>query len=90
MVGSTVIGLLLLQSVRSPPLNKAVTLPHFQLDGKVLALSDRLKSLVSIGAMHSAESFNNRALIRSSPMALLVFKVFSCLRTKDSVAWKHG
>ena len=35
--------------------------------------------------MHSAESFNNRALIRSSPIALLVFKVFICLRTKDSV-----
>ena len=38
-----------------------------------------------IGAMHSAESFNNRAPIRSSPIALLVFKVFNCLRTKDSV-----
>ena len=35
--------------------------------------------------MHSAESLNNRALIRSSPIALLVFKVFNCLRTKDSV-----
>ena len=35
--------------------------------------------------MHSAESFNNRALIRSSPIALLVFKVFNWLRTKDSV-----
>ena len=35
--------------------------------------------------MHSAESFNNRALIRSSPIALLVFKVFNCLRKKDSV-----
>ena len=35
--------------------------------------------------MHSAESLNNRTLIRSSPIALLVFKVFSCLRTKDSV-----
>ena len=44
-----------------------------------------LKSLVSIGAMHWAESFNNRALIRSSPIALLVFKFFNCLRTKDSV-----
>ena len=51
----------------------------------MLASSDRLKILVSIGAMHSAESFNNRALIRSSPTALLVFKVFNCLRTKDSV-----
>ena len=51
----------------------------------MLAPSDRLKILVSIGAMHSAESFNNRALIRSSPIALLVFKVFNCLRTKDSV-----
>ena len=69
MVGSTVIGLKLFQSVRSPPLNKAVSLPHFQIDGKVLASSDRLKILVSIGAMHSAESFNNRALIRSSPIA---------------------
>ena len=44
-----------------------------------------VKSLVSIGAMHWAESFNNRALIRSSPIALLVFKFFNCLRTKDSV-----
>ena len=35
--------------------------------------------------MHSAESLNNRTLIRSSPIALLVFKVFNCLRTKDSV-----
>ena len=51
----------------------------------MLASSERLKSLVSIGAMHSAESFNNRAIIRSSPTALLVFKVFNCLRTKDSV-----
>ena len=51
----------------------------------MLASSDWLKSLVSIGAMHSAESFNNRALIRSSPIALLVFKVFKGLRTKDSV-----
>ena len=70
---------------RYDPLNKAGTLPHFQIDGQVLASSDRLKSLVSIGAMHSAESFNNRAIIRSSPTALLVFKVFNCLRTKDSV-----
>ena len=75
----------MLQSVRSPPLNKAVTLPHFQTDGKVLTSSERLKSLVSIGAMHSAETFNNRALIRSSPIALLVFKVFNYFRTKDSV-----
>ena len=37
------------------------------------------------GAIHWAESFNNRALIRSNRMALLVCKVFSCLRTKDSV-----
>jgi len=51
----------------------------------VLASSDRLKILVSIGAMHSAESLNNRAPIRSNPIALLVFKVFNCLRTKDSV-----
>ena len=51
----------------------------------MLASSDWLKSLVSIGAMHSAESFNNRALIRSSPIALLVFKVFKGLRTKDSL-----
>ena len=35
--------------------------------------------------MHSAESFSSRALIRSSPIALLVFKVFNCLKTKDSV-----
>ena len=35
--------------------------------------------------MHSAESLNNRTLIRSSPIALLVFKVFKGLRTKDSV-----
>ena len=35
--------------------------------------------------MHSAESLNNRTLTRSSPIALLVFKVFNCLRTKDSV-----
>ena len=75
----------MLQSVRSPPLNKAVTLPHFQIDGKVLASSERLESLVSIGAMHLAESFSSRALIRSSPIALLVFKVFNCLKTKDSV-----
>ena len=61
MVGSTVIGMQLLPSVRSPPLNKAVTLLHFQIDGKVLASSNRLKSLISIGAMHSAESFNSRA-----------------------------
>ena len=51
----------------------------------MLASSDRLKSLVSIGAMHSAGSFNTRALIRSSHIPLLVFKVFNCLRTKDSV-----
>ena len=51
----------------------------------MLASSDWLKSLVSIGAMHSAESFNNRALIRSSPIALLVFKVFKGLRTKNSL-----
>ena len=51
----------------------------------MLISSDWLKSLVSIGAMHSAESFNNCALIRSGPIALLVFKVFNCLRTKDSV-----
>ena len=76
---------MLLQSVQSPSLNKAVTLPHFWIDGKVLASSDWLKSLVSIGAIHWAESFNNRALIRSSPIALLVFKFFNCLRTKDSV-----
>ena len=38
-----------------------------------------------MGVMHSAESLNNRALIRSSPIALLVFKIFNCLRTKDSV-----
>ena len=51
----------------------------------MLASSERLESLVSIGAMHSAESFSSRALIRSSPIALLVFKVFNCLKTKDSV-----
>lgn len=51
----------------------------------MLVSSERLKSLVRTGAMHSAESFNNRALIRSSPIALLVFKDFNCLRTKDSV-----
>ena len=44
--------------------------------------------MVSIGAMRSAESFNNSALIRSSPIALLGFKVFNCLRTKDSVILK--
>ena len=41
--------------------------------------------MLSIGAMHLAESFNNRAIIRSSPIALLGFKVFNCLRTKNSV-----
>ena len=54
----------------------------------MLDSSHRLKSLGSIGAIHSAESFNNRVLIRSSPIALLVFKVFNCLRTKDSVILK--
>ena len=51
----------------------------------MLASSDRFKLLISIGAMYSAESFNNRALIRSSSIALLVFKVFNYLRTNDSV-----
>ena len=40
--------------------------------------------------MFSGESLNNRALIRSSPIALVVFKVFNCLRTKDSVILQKG
>ena len=63
----------------------------------MLASSDRFKLLISIGAMYSAESFNNRALIRSSSIALFVFKVNKgfCDTTKGkrfiiALPWRKG
>ena len=53
--------------------------PKTQLKYEVLCLECNVSNF-----FNSAESFNNRAL-RSSPIALLVFKDFNCLRTKDSV-----
>ncbi len=57
----------------SPDLKIDVTLPFFQIWGKVEELSD--------GAMTAAASFNSRAVIRSRPVDLFVFSFDKFLRT---------
>jgi hypothetical protein len=66
---------------RSPDLKIDVTLPFFDIWGKVEELSDRLKIWVSDGAMTAAASFNSRAVIRSGPVDLFVFIFDKFLRT---------
>jgi hypothetical protein len=58
---------------RSPDLKIGVTLPFFQIWGKVEELSDKVKIWVSDGAMTVAAYFNGRAVIRSRPVDLFVF-----------------
>ena len=66
---------------RSPDLKIGVTLPFFQIWGKVEELSDRLDNWVSDGAMTTAASFNSGAVIRSRPVDLFVFSFDKFLRT---------
>ena len=51
----------------------------FQLDGGRQLLLERLKRLVTEGAIASAVDFSMRADIQSGPLALFVSKEFSSL-----------
>jgi hypothetical protein len=66
---------------RSPDLNRAATLAHFQIFGKWLLLMERLSNLVTDLLIEQDAHFKSLALILSKPIALLVFKVWSCART---------
>ena len=65
-----------MHSALSPDLGSAVTMPCFQIAGKVLESKVRLNSLVTTGAIHD--------VILSAPIPF-VFKVLSYLKTKNSV-----
>ena len=74
---------------RSPDLG--VTLPSFQIWGKVEDFSEWLNISVIVGAITVVASFSSRALIWSRPVDLLVFRVDSCLMTDEisiSLNWK--
>ena len=79
-VGRIEIGLELLGSHRSPDLNSADTLLHFRSEGKLPKSKERLNKRVKLSAMTEAESLSKRALIRSKPIALLVFSRKSCFK----------
>ena len=60
------------------------TLAHFQIEGKVRLLVDLFNSNVIDGVISSVASFNSRALILASPVALLAFRDLCWEATKSS------
>ena len=61
------------------------------MEGKVPVCSDRLNKEVNVGAIICPESLSRRALILSSPVALLGFKRLIASMTKSSITgWKEN
>ena len=61
------------------------------MEGKVPVWSDRLNKEVNVGAIICPESLSRRALILSSPVALLGFKRLIASMTKSSITgWKEN
>ena len=91
MVGKIEMGLQLSLLLLSPLLNRATSFADFQFFGNLPSRNDLFIRACRDGAMISAESFNNLALILSKPSALFVFIFCSWIFTKLLVtrsSWK--